>query len=145
MRTTLYLAGPLFGLADQAHNLKLATELQMLGYKVILPQMYNFGTLGETVSQCYADAYEADVMVANIDGTDADSGTALEVGYRGLDKLTILYRTDFRTQVDQELGMNGMFKRFPLVYAPIADIAIDVDKAYRNLANLIHEEVERLL
>lgn len=34
----IYLAGPLFGIADRHHNLLLAKELEKLGYFVILPQ-----------------------------------------------------------------------------------------------------------
>ena len=48
----------------------------------------------------------ADGMVAVLDGTDVDSGTAAEIGYafaRG--KLIVGYRGDFRLSADNEGGM----------------------------------------
>ena len=46
---------------------------------------------------------DADILVAIIDGADADSGTAWEMGYAiGLRKTVIALRTDFRRAGNHE-------------------------------------------
>lgn len=46
---------------------------------------------------------ECDVVVAVLDGTDIDSGTAAEIGYAaGIGKRIIGYRSDFRPSGDNE-------------------------------------------
>ena len=42
----------------------------------------------------------SDVIVANVDGPDPDSGTCWEIGYAYRKKPIILYRTDFREAGD---------------------------------------------
>jgi nucleoside 2-deoxyribosyltransferase len=41
-----------------------------------------------------------DVVIANMDGPDPDSGTCWECGYAYRKKRLILYRTDFRALID---------------------------------------------
>jgi nucleoside 2-deoxyribosyltransferase len=46
---------------------------------------------------------ECDVIVAILDGTDVDSGTAAEIGFgAGLEKVIVGYRGDFRLAADNE-------------------------------------------
>ncbi len=46
---------------------------------------------------------ESDIIVAVLDGTDVDSGTAAEIGYAtALNKIIIGYRGDFRLSSDNE-------------------------------------------
>jgi nucleoside 2-deoxyribosyltransferase len=53
-----------------------------------------------TANQIFAQDVEgidwADVVVANMDGPDPDSGTSWECGYAYRKKPVILFRTDFR-------------------------------------------------
>ena len=133
IRRTIYLAGPLFGIADRHRNLLLAKELESLSYEVILPQkealkFFNEGKfdLKGIREGCCKDVYRSEVIVANIDGPSADDGTAIEVGiailaqefsatnpahnpHARLRPLIICVRTDFRTAMDREVGINGMF------------------------------------
>jgi len=44
--------------------------------------------------------HASDVIVANVDGPDPDSGTCWEIGYAYGKKPIILYRTDFRQAGD---------------------------------------------
>ncbi|MGA2160842.1 MAG: nucleoside 2-deoxyribosyltransferase [Methanoregula sp.] len=100
----IYLAAPLFSEAERSYNTVIAELLRAHYYEVYLPQ-----DTGDNHSvrdkQEYAQIYnrnrrairDADIMVAIIDGADADSGTAWEMGYAAaLKKPVIAIRTDFR-------------------------------------------------
>lgn len=99
---TIYLAGPLFTKYEWDWNEQLAHELEKLGYKTFLPQRDCTGTMNQQIFEdCIAGVEACDVVLANVDGTDADSGTAFEVGYaHAKNKVVILYRTDFRKRAD---------------------------------------------
>lgn len=102
-RLTIYLAGPLFTKYEQDWNAQLACELEKLGYKTFLPQRdCNNGTHNRQIfNDCVLGVDNCDVVLANVDGTDADSGTAFEIGYAyAKEKVVILYRTDFRKRAD---------------------------------------------
>lgn len=117
-KISIYLAGPLFGVADRHHNLLLAQELEALGYAVVLPQKEamkffdgrTFDVVG-ICQDCRSQSVNNQVVVANIDGPDADSGTALEVGMAHISQkpIIICVRTDFRTALEKEVGYNAMF------------------------------------
>ncbi len=116
---TFYLAGGLFNAAERLHNLQLEKALKELGHEVILPQRRALAFLsGETfnlqemVEDCSRQCSNSNhIFVGSIDGTDADSGTAVEFGIAKKSGLrTILYRTDFRTHPETEFGVNGMFQ-----------------------------------
>jgi nucleoside 2-deoxyribosyltransferase len=99
---TIYLAGPLFTKYEWDWNEQLAHELEKLGYKTFLHQRDCTGTMNQQIFvDCIAGVETCDVVLANVDGTDADSGTAFEVGYaHAKNKVVILYRTDFRKRAD---------------------------------------------
>lgn len=95
----IYLAGPLFSLAERSFNELLSEALIALGHAVFLPQS------GGKMQGSSAAIYQWDVggiqwcdaVVACLDGPDPDSGTAWELGYaEGIGKITLGYRTDFR-------------------------------------------------
>ncbi len=95
----IYLAGPLFTLAERRFNADLADRLRQAGHEVLLPQ--EFETADKTARDIFVDDVaaidRADVVVANMDGPDPDSGTAWECGYAyGRDKPCLVFRTDFR-------------------------------------------------
>jgi nucleoside 2-deoxyribosyltransferase len=100
----IYLAGPLFSEAERLYNLKIARLLRSYSYEVYLPQETG-DTDASRGSEAHKDIFivnhqaldAADLVVAVIDGADADSGTAWEIGYafaRGIPVYAI--RTDFR-------------------------------------------------
>lgn len=157
----IYLAGPLFGIADRHHNLLLARELEMLGYEVILPQkealrFFNgqFFDLKGVSEDCKRQSMESDIIVANIDGADVDAGTAVEVGIalstsslatQNRPKV-ICVRTDFRTNQEQEIGINGMFKLVnKVIYMPaFANTFDEVAEYYKNLSKEINTVIKEL-
>ncbi len=112
-RITLYLAGPLFSLAERMFNCVLANELRKRGYEVFVPQEFcaDKTSADEIATQCKLYLSEADAVIINLDGADADSGTAFEAGMAQETKTTIGFRTDFRKSGDDsESGGNIVFR-----------------------------------
>lgn len=149
---TLYLAGGLFGLAERVHNLRLAKELEKLGRLIILPQERALSFKGSKgagtdrhaiATDCARYCCEKTVLyVGNLDGTDADSGTSVEYGLAvGATGRAVVYRTDFRTDPAQELGVNAMFllPKTLFIYQPcFATSESEFDAHYQELAWRIH-------
>jgi len=94
----IYLAGPLFTAAERTFNATLRDLLMAGGYDVWLPQDHE--PRDKTAAAIFSKDVEgidwADVVVANMDGPDPDSGTCWECGYAYKKKKIIVYRTDFR-------------------------------------------------
>ena len=107
---TIYLAGPLFSLAERAFNRRLAETLRDRGYRVFLPQQAA-GALKDSgaIFRCCLEGLKgADAIVAVLDGADADSGTCWECGYAyGVGIPVVAMRTDFRNSGDSG-GFNAM-------------------------------------
>ncbi|HJJ36108.1 MAG TPA: nucleoside 2-deoxyribosyltransferase, partial [Methanocorpusculum sp.] len=109
-RYTVYFAAPLFSEAERAFNRMVADELAGLFYDVHLPQELDddANTRAENrealiYRENLAALQAADIVVAVIDGADADSGTAWEMGYAAAKGKRILaLRTDFRRFSDAE-------------------------------------------
>ncbi len=125
---TVYLAAPLFSEAERDFNRKLRDEIKSAGFKVFLPQedsnnIKNEKNRQQIIFNKNVDAIESsDIIVAVIDGTDADSGTAWEIGYafsRG--KNIIGLRTDFRT-LGIEGTVNLMIERSVILCTSIAEL-----------------------
>ena len=103
-RYRIYLAGPLFSEAERAYNLILHDLLAVHLFDVYLPQEAGDtdpARCGEVHGAIFAQNLlalrDADVVVAVIDGADADSGTSWEMGYAyALKKKIVALRTDFR-------------------------------------------------
>lgn len=161
-KISIYLAAPLFGIADRHHNLLLAEELEALGYLVILPQReaikYFDGEkfdLKGIREDCKRQSMKSKVVLANIDGPDADSGTSLEAGIahatailsRKNRPLVICVRTDFRTNLEQEIGINGMFGLADkIIYMPaFVNSPEEVNKFYEDLAREIDKTIKELM
>lgn len=164
---SLYGAGPLFNIADRHHNLLLERELKALGYKEILPQreaMKFFDGQKFDVMQicrdCENKAMTTPVIIANIDGPDADSGTADEVGVARATKILaemfpaipwkpiiICVRTDFRTDMEREIGFNAMFRLADkVIYKPaFVNSLEEVTVFYKELARAIDEAIKEIM
>lgn len=156
--TRLYLAGGLFNAGERFHNLILEKHLGELGYTVVLPQrealkFYHNGQFDLTaiVKDCARYCCDRDVLVvACIDGPDADSGTAVELGMTMVaTQRAVVYRTDFRTSEENgsEAGVNAML-RVPgssFIYAPCFATTIEEANAYyAGLAKRLHERIVSL-
>jgi nucleoside 2-deoxyribosyltransferase len=103
--TRVYLAGPLFSLAEQGFNAELARFLERNGFEVWLPQEHEpREKTARSIFRMDVEAIDwADMVVACMDGPDPDSGTAWECGYAyARSKPIVCYRTDFRVSGDTE-------------------------------------------
>lgn len=107
----IYFAGDLFDSKDLGGNVMLADAIDELSdgrYQVMLPQNGEC-EVSERTSQSIRDAdfdllFHCDVIVANFDGTDLDSGTVVEFCFaKMLDMPAVLLRTDFRNSGDATL------------------------------------------
>ena len=98
----VYLAGPLFTTAEREFNTRLAARLRQAGHDVFLPQEVEDRHQPARVAfeQDVAAIDDAEVVVANMDGSDPDSGTCWECGYAFGKKPIVLFRTDFRAGDD---------------------------------------------
>ncbi|MDV0443654.1 nucleoside 2-deoxyribosyltransferase [Methanorbis rubei] len=107
----IYLAAPLFSEAQRVYNQALADLISSRCYcEVHLPQELDTGeSRGEKreefiYRQNLSGVRNSDIVVAVIDGSDVDSGTAWEMGYAtALGKRVIAVRTDFRKYSEREL------------------------------------------
>lgn len=109
----IYLAAPLFTQAERRWNreLKLALEARGEGVIVHLPQdsELEFRDGKPDFAAVFRGDVEGmdlcDVIIAILDGSDSDSGTAWECGYayaRGMPVVGV--RTDFRMHEDSHLN-----------------------------------------
>lgn len=101
----VYLAGALFSVAETKFNEMLAIRLSSNIENILihLPQVeckgLDFAT--EIYHNCKDGVDDCDVIIAVLDGTDVDSGTAWEIGYGiAKGKKVIGIRTDFRNRGD---------------------------------------------
>jgi nucleoside 2-deoxyribosyltransferase/predicted secreted protein len=100
----IYLAAPLFSEAERLYNLSIATALGKHSFNVHIPQdigdssaQRDQGGNTSIFEENLCALQGSDIVVAIIDGADADSGTAWEMGYaKALGKRVIALRTDFR-------------------------------------------------
>jgi nucleoside 2-deoxyribosyltransferase/predicted secreted protein len=122
----VYLAAPLFSEPERAYNLSVAGQLRNNFYDVYLPQ--EAGDDSDTrnkeeqvriFSENLRSLNNADIIVAIIDGADADSGTAWEMGYAyAHGKPVIALRTDFRRSGNYE-KVNLMLEKSATVVTSI--------------------------
>ena len=98
----IYLAGPLFSTAERDFNARLAQRLRDLGHEIWLPQESEQATMtpAQIFKEDVAGIDWAEVVVANMDGPDPDSGTCWECGYAYRKKPVVVFRTDFRVGYD---------------------------------------------
>lgn len=108
----IYLATSLFTAAEQAFNALLTKEIEALGHEVYYPWRDagdeslieawggDWPRINAEIARRNLRAIEScSSVVAVVEGADADSGVALEIGYaHALGKPVKLLRTDFRTQ-----------------------------------------------
>jgi nucleoside 2-deoxyribosyltransferase len=100
----VYLAAPLFSEPERAYNLSVAGRMRDNFFEVFLPQeasddsdTRNKEEQVRIFSENLRALENADIIVAIIDGADADSGTAWEMGFAfAHGKQVIALRTDFR-------------------------------------------------
>ena len=110
----VYLAGPLFSLAERDFNVRFsdAIKKELAHVTVILPQESASTFLGRPdwhqliFNDCLESISTSDAIIALLEGPDADSGTSLELGYAYAKGIPIIgIRTDFRGSEDRGLNL----------------------------------------
>jgi len=124
----VYLAAPLFCEAECEFNRKLRDEIKRAGFNVFLPQedsnnIQDKKNRQKIIFDKNLDAIEnSDIMVAVLDGTDVDSGTAWEIGYAYAKGKPVLgLRTDFRT-LGIEGTVNLMIERSIVLFTSVPEL-----------------------
>jgi nucleoside 2-deoxyribosyltransferase len=97
--TKLYMAGPLFTVAERTFNVWLARRLEAQNYQIWLPQEHEPRDI--TPRNIFLEDVKgidwADAVLLCAEGADLDSGTCWEAGYAyAKGKPVYCYRTDFR-------------------------------------------------
>ncbi len=125
---TIYLAAPLFTEAEKRFNSYLAEKLREKGHTVFVPQEIEYDYRVKPLSpELKQEIYHNDIqgltsatlVVAVIDGSDADSGTSFEIGY-AVARGTPVYclRTDVR-KVDDFEFVNLMLESETTVFTSV--------------------------
>ena len=147
----IYLAGPLFSTAERDFNARLAQLLREKKHEVFLPQESEQGSM--TPKQIFDEDVRgvdwAEVVVANMDGPDPDSGTCWECGYAYGKKHIVVFRTDFRLscEVRRDLGAaeEGDTAPYNLMLTESADARLDLPfKGVEEVATRIDQALSNL-
>ena len=140
----IYLAAPLFTQSERIWNKLLAEHLTSIipNASVILPQVRALNYIDGAkvdfagiVHDCIENLEQVDIIVAVLDGSDADSGTCWECGYSYAKRKTVIaVRTDVRGSEDE--GLNAMLRRtveqviyYPATNEDIAGLAQEISCA----------------
>ena len=144
----VYIAGPLFTLAERRFNEDLARLLTEENHaiEVILPQADDAKVAlapelnREIYQRCMNQLDAADAVVAILDGPDADSGTCIEMGYaKARGKLIIGIRTDFRKSQDR--GSNIMVAGACSRLVVRSSVDVTLEDIVREVARIIVGEL----
>lgn len=98
---TIFIAAPLFTEAERNYNVRIDNICRSLGFTTFMAQR-DVGIVTETSTeqvflQDLENLQKADIIVANLDGIDVDSGTAWELGFAFANsKPIICIRSDVR-------------------------------------------------
>ncbi len=138
----IYLAAPLFSLAERNFNAELSYAIQA-GYDdqigFIMPQKFD-GNPPALYTQCIENIKIADIVLALIDGTEADAGVAFEVGIAKMTgKKIIGLRTDFRKSGDMP---GNSYANLMIGYSmSVLIVAVDRNKSIKDVATMVREAI----
>lgn len=110
----VYMAGPLFNEGDRYTNQRNSDALRERGFTTFLPQEIVITNKSSELvkAACFYMDLKAirlcDVLLANCNGIEIDSGTAAEIGLGyGLGKRMILYKSDVRNYYNETFRLNN--------------------------------------
>ena len=136
----IYFAGPLFTTAERDFNAAVVAILRDRGHEVFLPQEteQRDATSGSIFKSDVDGIKWCEVIVANMDGADPDSGTCFEVGEAWRTKLSVLYRTDIREEGPPFGPYNLMLHQAANIvvnckWFTVSEVADAIDKALAGL------------
>ncbi len=136
----IYFAGPLFTTAERDFNAAVVEQLRSRGHEVFLPQEQEQreATSNGIFRSDIAGIAWCEVIIANMDGPDPDSGTCFEVGEAWRTKLVVLYRTDIREE-------GPPFGPFNLMLHQAANVSINcVWKSVNEIVELLDTALREL-
>lgn len=143
----IYLAGPLFTLAEREFNARFAAALTQTrpNWVIVLPQDRAKALQGRAdfhravFDQCLSDVEASNIVIAMLDGADVDSGTCIEMGYaRAKGKCVIGVRTDFRSSEDR--GVNLMVSSVCDTMVLVPSTCTSVEGLAAEVINVIESE-----
>jgi nucleoside 2-deoxyribosyltransferase len=156
----IYLAGPLFSSAERDYNARLAGLLREMKIEVWLPQeseQQDSMNPKQIFEEDVRGIDSADMVVANMDGADPDSGTCWECGYAYRKKPIIVFRSDFRvgyeirgdvhpTEEHVRAPYNLMLTesadvRLDLPFKSVEDVAMSIAQALNNLGPPLYNQI----
>jgi nucleoside 2-deoxyribosyltransferase len=138
----LYFAAPLFTTAERDFNAEVVRILRLLGHEIFLPQEHPQKPGETTAAGIFGkevDAIrDAEGIVVCADGPDPDSGSSWELGNAWRDKLSVVFRTDFRDADDGFPPCNLMLVQSANTFInckwkSCSQIAEAIDSAFRAL------------
>ena len=137
----IYMAGPLFTKGEIDFNVALKNELASFGHHIHLPQEHEpREKTARAIFEADVEGIDwADLVLANMDGPDPDSGTCWECGYAYKKKPVIIYRTDFRNIVDYTGALVNLMltessdKSIGAPFKSVHDLAVELDTQIRQL------------
>ena len=110
----VYMAGPLFNEGDRYTNLRNSDALRAAGYTTFLPQeiVITEKSAALVKAGCFYMDLKAiklcDVLLANCNGIEIDSGTAAEIGLAyALGKKILVYKSDVRNYYNEVNVLNN--------------------------------------
>lgn len=122
MTKKVYFAGGLFDHKELSGNILLAKKIEQLSdghYQILLPQDFESAQTDATSvrNNDYKLLLTCDLIIANFDGVELDSGTVAEFCCaKMLDLPAVLFRTDFRNGVERPgavVPWNLMISAYP--------------------------------
>jgi nucleoside 2-deoxyribosyltransferase len=140
-----------FSTAERDFNARLAGLLREMKIEVWLPQETERHSMNpkQIFEEDVREIDWADVVVANMDGADPDSGTCWECGYAYCKNPIIIFRTDFRVghevrgdvhpaEEQDRAPYNLMLTesadvRLDLPFKSVEDVAVSIDQALKLL------------
>lgn len=133
----IYFAGPLFSTAECNFNEELTRQLRLYGHEVFLPQDNEQCEIRPDLifKSDVAGIDWADMVLANLDGPDPDSGTCWELGYGSAkNKLIVVYRTDFRLfEGADKINLMLTESANVIIISPKQSIALLAESIDRNI------------
>jgi len=110
----VYMAGPLFNEGDRYVNQINSDMLRENGFTTFLPQEIVITNKSSELvkAACFFMDLKAirlcDVLLANCNGIEIDSGTAAEIGLGyGLNKKMVVYKSDVRNYYNERFVLNN--------------------------------------
>jgi nucleoside 2-deoxyribosyltransferase len=146
----IYMAGPLFSTAECNFNRDLADALRRHGHAIFLPQEHEQrADRPDMIFKSNVEGIDwAQMVLANLDGPDPDSGTCWELGYGySGGKAIMVYRTDFRLfEGSDKINLMMTESANHVIIAPklgIEELAERIDRAIRELEPTRHTRLYR--